>query len=283
MTDIFMHHDMSVSIAAGADSVVFEKPLPDQTLMREVRGHASIKSAALINMDEMIYYSFNGYVIRITDPDTVDTVNDIWDRFVPKDTAFAEDAYNIDEAAADVTSEEELGIINLLELFGDSKGIKSIFERQNHINIAKMGGQPILDTTFKYLATDSFPVHVTRNVANSDKCYVLFGVSNPDVALVSTSVNPTTLAEVEWNRLKFVDRLVENTWEVVAGLVDPEASGALLPGESGMVFLQRMIEDTPLQVADTFNYLAGVLHAHMRGYVRLAVPGDFNMKMLGRN
>ncbi len=278
-----MHRDMSVSVGSGLDSVVFEVPLPDQTLMKEVRGKLSVKTAAHLDMDQMMYYSCNGYVIRITDADTVDTVNDIWDRFIPKDTAFAEDSYNIDEAAAVTIAEEEFGDINLLELFGDSRGEKKIFERQAGIDIASMRAQPILDTTFKYLPTDHFDIDVQRNVGNADKCYCLFGVSNPDGANIVTEVNPTTLAEVEWNRLKFVDRLVENTWEVVAGLVDPEASGALLPGESGMAFLERMIEEVPRAVANTFNYQAGVLHAHMRGYVRLSVPGDFNMKMLGRN
>ncbi len=274
---------MSRSVPAGADQVIAEWPLPDQTVMKEVRGKVSIKTLAPVDMDEMAYYSCNGYVIRITDADTVDTVDDIWDRFVDKDAAFAEDSYNIDEAAPVAATEEEFGAINLLELFGDSRGQKRIYERQQGINIASMGVQPFLDTTFKYLPMDHFQVGVQRNVGNSDKCYCLFGVGNPDGALIDTTVVINTLAEVEWNRLKFVDRLVENTWEVVAGLVDPEASGALLPGETGMAFLEKMIEDTPHQVASTFNYLSGVIHAHMRAYVRLSVPGDFNMKMLGRN
>ncbi len=278
-----MHRDMSRSIPAGADNVICEWPLPDQTVMKEVRGKVSIKGLAPVDMDQMSYYSCNGYVIRITDADTPDSVDDIWDRFVDKDAAFAEDSYNIDEATPVTVTEEEFGAINLLELFGDSRGAKRIFERQQGINIASMGVQPFLDTTFKYLPMDHFQVAVSKNVGNSDKCYCLFGVGNPDGALIDTTVNPNTLAEVEWNRLKFVDRLVENTWEVVAGLVDPEASGALLPGETGMAFLEKMIEDVPHQVANSFNYFSAVIHAHMRAYVRLSVPGDFNMKMLGRN
>lgn len=283
MTDIFMHRDMSISVTGGADRVVFEAPLPDQTLLREIRGTCSIKNVALMNMDELMYYSISGYVIRVTDPDTVDAVNDIWDRFVPKDLAFAESSYDIDETTPVVATEEELGDLNLLELFGDSKGTTKVFERQKKISIASMGVQPILDTTFKYLPMDHFDINVRKNVGNRDKCYLLFGVGNPDAANVTTTVDPTTLAEVEWNRLKFVDRLVENVWEVVAGLVDPEASGATLPGETGMAFLERMIEEVPRQAADTFNYTNSVIHATMRAYCRIAVPGDFNMKMLGRN
>ncbi len=283
MTDIFMHRDMGLSIATGLDAVVFEVPLPDQTMIKEIRGKVSIKSAAPVDSDDMVYYTCNGYVIRITDADTVDSVNDIWDRFIPKDTAFAEDSYNIDEVTPVTLSEEEFGEINLLELFGDSRGQKQIYARQEGINIASMGVQPFLDTTFKYLPTAHFDVNVRKNVANSDKCYCLFGVANPDGANISTTINPTTLSEIEWNQLKYVDRLVENVWEVVSGLVDPEASGATLPGELGMAFLERMIEEVPRQTANTFKYLSGTIHAHMRGYVRLAVPGDFNMKMLGRN
>lgn len=278
-----MHRDMAVAVGSGSDSVIFEAPMPDQTLVREIRGNVSIKSLAPLNMDEMMYYSCRGYVIALPDPDTVDAVNDIWDRFVPKDVAWTEDAYDIDTSANITATEEEFGMVSLLDLFNDNKGLKEVFSREAHIDIAKMHVQPFLDTTFKYLAMDHFKVNVQKNVGNSVKSYLLFGVGNPDAALVSTSQDPNTLLETNWNRLKYVDRLVENTWEVVAGLVDPEASGALLPGETGMAFLEDMIEQIPRQVANTFNYLAGVIHARMRGYVRLAVPGDFNMKMLGRN
>ncbi len=278
-----MHRDRSMSIGAGTDQVVGEWPLPDQTVMTEVFGKVSVKSLAPMDMDQMMFYSASGYVIRITDADTPDSVADIWDRFVDKDAPFAEDSYDIDEATPDVATEEEFGMINLLELFGDSRGQKKIFQRQEGVDIASMRVQPFLDTTFKYLPTAHFEVNVNRNVANSDKCYCLFGVGNPDGALISATVAVNTLAEVEWNRLKFVDRLLENTWEVVAGLVDPESSGALLPGETGMAFLERMIEDIPRQAANTFNYLSAVIHARMRGFIKLSVPGDFNMKVLGRN
>lgn len=255
--------------------VIGEFPLPAKCSLEATWLNHHMVADSPIDYDDVLHNRMYGYLIPVDDPDTNVALDTLWDTRVPKDIDWAEDALDLDEEAAKTTPVDALGIPSLWGVLGIDKGVREIFKYSKTLSLASMGITPYLDTTLKYLPTDFHPVNISKAKHTSEHCMVLFGASTAGYG-DSTTTLPTMPSEQNWKRLQYVDILVEQAWLAMSGIADAEGSGATLPFESGMAFLESILEDDMRYDATTFIMTATTQQHLLEGTFCIEVPGDFS-------
>lgn len=256
-------------VLAGTDRVMAAFPIPESGQVR--RWSISVHLIAIdMQIIQSAMWGLSAWLVRVPDPDTLITVDALWDRMVPKDADFVSGGFDLDETDLDVTPEMEIGQpASAVEIFGANLAdVMKIKQKAGIVSFASTAHG------FEPGAPDKFTgTHVTglsggRLPRVMGPTYLLIGLSSPDTVDTTSTVEPT-LGESAWVRYQYLQWMLEQAFISLIGLVE---AGAETPWEDAASLLQALLEPTVVEEV-TAHFVPVTWNATMRGVATVSVPG----------
>lgn len=223
---IFSRQLLQRKVLADVDETIGFVPLPTGSKLNNTWMDVSVISGGVVSHKSPAFYGISGYVLEIQDPDTADTLNDIWDQQVPKETSSMAVPLDFDLNTAVGGSpieiavgepESQPGYFNLEELLQtDNRGNIEVFKRRKMLTFAKNPTGFNADA-LTWIPTDHFQTHLRGGPRVEAMSYLIFGFSNPAMDNRSTA-EPTTISELDWFILQFLDMFLEEMLKDLVGL-----------------------------------------------------------------
>ncbi len=229
-----------LAVQGGADTVVFGLTLPSGSVVHNVSGMLAFINGTLAgdvnlyDMTEAFWIGVEGWVLPIDDPDAQATYDELWDRYVPKDTD--SDVLDLDTAGQDVAPFFEPGELAFANLFDVGVQPRKVFSQQvlmTSVSGALWKGQPIVvarDIPL-YVPGGQMGLKIGRPFRTGSRPMVLvYAFGSPDMDDTSAVV-PTILSEQQLPQVKYMEdtltRALLDQMNIVAG--EPwDAASALL-------------------------------------------------------
>lgn len=221
---------------ADQDETIAFVPLPTGSKLNNTWLDVSVIADVAHSFKASAFYGITGYVLQIEDPDTATTLNTIWDQQVTKEVSSQAGVTDLDLAGSPTTAsasvavsepESQPGYIDLEELLGtDNRGNLQVFKRRKMITFAKnpTGWDPGSGGT--YIPMDHFTTHLRSGPRVEAMSYLIFGFSAPAMDNRSTG-EPTTISEIDWFYLQFLDMFIEEMLKDLIGLTTAAGPGAV--------------------------------------------------------
>lgn len=242
---VIRHQLGMVHVSSGADEVLGSMPIPSECSQNNVWGNCH----ALSNDDEFIsdalLYGADGFVVPMPDPDTVDSVEDIWDRMIDKDdditAAAGVSVLDLDEDANDADNlyeagEPSPGAILDAHLYKDDN---HWYKRRALVTFASSptGFNWVTGGVSTYNPRDLFKVRSRKRIYTEFMSMSLFGISVPTVITDATEAQTPTQAQ--WMQVKYIEVVLEQAWMTLLGLTE---AGAESPWEDAAALVQLLTE-----------------------------------------
>lgn len=246
----FRHQLQHNSIPSNQDEVIGHAILPSDCQLNGVQGQVHCQMAATVPFNRAVMYACDGWVIPVDDPDTVDVIDDIWDRFVEKDNPAT--SFDLDTASADTISFDEPGTPNSDRIagLGELDQSKRFFRRRKLMTFQSIPRGFIDATPDTYIPGDVFNVKVRRRMSVDEFSIAMFGFGSPAFTSVTTT-HPSSPTETQWLQLKYAEVVLEQAWMDIAGLTE---AGAETPWEEATALIVDMLEPVILEdTAGAFN------------------------------
>ncbi len=199
-------------IAATTDRVLVGYPLPKGCTLNRIHLTCSIIGPEDMAVQQACMYGLSAFVVPILDPDTPDSVDDIWDFLVPKDIGEGAGVFDLDQTVADTTPEFNFGEPDLAGIFGVANNEPiEIFRRRKLLTAANsMTGYTRIDAAAdEYLATDFFTTKINKSVRAARHSYILVGFSAPDTTQTDGTVKQS-ITEAQWVMMTYIETFLEN-------------------------------------------------------------------------
>jgi hypothetical protein len=172
-----------ILIAPGQDKVMALMPIPPGGAFLSVSGEVHTITND-VNKDSCLMLPSRVYACQMTEiDDLIDSWDDLWDRYVPKDEDTSESAatYTLDMSrdSEDQAPFEEPGESSPNELFGVREPSEVLFKRDRLLSLANspIGYEGASVDTFS--ATEVYGVNVRRRIAFPQGGFVAFGIASP--------------------------------------------------------------------------------------------------------
>lgn len=264
---ISRHTEGQYEIAADTDQVITWVPVPKDGRVDQIWFDVSIK-VGQVDINDAVMYAISGQVFAVQDPDTLDTVDDMWDRMVPKDKINTAEI-DTDTLTPDTSPEQEMGEVELERAFGEQQGITEFFRRRKRISYPQspfgfVDGSPDLYTPIDYFKTHA------RIMARVDKPSIAaIGFSAP-LMDVTTGTFPSIPLDHEWQMLRWMEVFLFDHWKNIVGLTE---TGAETPYIDATNFITELLE--PAVVEETTGAYLAASHTVFCGATwQITVPGS---------
>lgn len=234
------------AIAIGSDQVIAGVWLPEGSILGDIRGHVSLMAPTEITLSQVAVCAIEGWILPVDDPDTVSTMNALWDSHVPKDqTGFLLD---LDEAAADATPFYEAGAISWEFVYDVGGAAKRIFHRHDVLSAVDSFVLSRQDTetpfTEQFFPGKRYEVKVRGGGRMTQPSLAVFAVASPATTVTSATIPVGALLEDEWGRLKFIDHVLEMALMSSLGLTEV---GAETPWDEASDLLKKYLDPEMLE------------------------------------
>lgn len=231
------------SVAADRDSVIGFVPLAIDNVLEQMWMDIHLFSNDL-DVNDAFWYGVTGMIMRVPDPDNVDTVDDIWDRMVPKDLAFGA-GIDQDETDVVISPEFELGEPEISSIVGnrDPMGNLEFFRKRERISFANSPFAFQTGTPDTYTGLDSFKSRAKINEAVMAHSVAVLAFSNPAMDITSATIWNSPV-EHEWSMLQFLEVFLYDFWKQLLGLIE---TGAETPYAEAASFLTQLLEPTVIE------------------------------------
>lgn len=269
---VFGKRYTALDVPSGADMVIAGYPIPRGGILRNVWGDVHLVCAAEKPVQQAVFYGLTGYIVKMPDPDTVVTLQTLWDTAIEKASTGLSNA-SLDLDTVDVTSDPEFepGEMKVGKLFDVGVAPVEIFKRRTLVSFAKtpVGYEVIAGDEDLYIPTDHFKVRVNRSYRVDSPSYVLFGLSSPTLDRVDASF-PTTLTEEQWTQYTYLQETLVDAQKFMigGGLID---AGAESPYDKAVLLIER------LTTQDIFEQGAGEF-AHVEWATKSAWSFEVSLK-----
>lgn len=241
----FRHTLQHNVVGANTDSSIGHAVVPSEGRMNGVVGQVHCQTSAVQPFNSAMMYGCDGWMIPVDDPDTVDLIDDIWDRFVEKDFTLIAGSFDLDTAGTDTISFDEPGIGSADRLGGQEtlQQSKRFFRRRKMITF-QSNPKGFLDATPDvYLPGDVFRVS-SKGMPVVDRMSVaVVGFGSPAFASVTTT-HKSSPTETEWLQIKYMEVILEQAWMDLAGLTE---AGAETPYVEAIALIADMLEPTVIE------------------------------------
>lgn len=260
-----------VVVAATTDRVLVAYPLPKGCTLNRIHLRSSVVGPEAMTIIQACMYGISGFVVPILDPDTPDSVDDIWDFLVPKDIGEGAGVFDLDTSVSDTTPEFNFGEPDMTGIFGVANNEPiEIFRRRKLLTVANSvtGLQVITAASDEYLPTDFFTTTIKKSVRAGRHSFILIGFSSPDASQTDITVKQT-IAEAEWVMMTYIETFLENAAQNLLGLVE---AGAETPYAEASAFVAELIEDVVHE--DTAGaFKASAFNIFTQATFDVSVPG----------
>lgn len=248
----FRHTLQHNNIDDNTDESIGHAFIPSEGKLNGVMGQVHCQALGTQSVVTAHMYACDGWIIPVNDPDTVDLVDDLWDRFVEKDFDLTTGAINLDTAGTDTISFDEPGRLNANRVAGLEalQQDKRWFRRRKLISFQSNARGFIDGTPDLYRPGDVFDVKVSRVMPPADEFAVaILGFGTPILNNVTTT-HKSSPTETEWMQIKYMEVILEQAWMDLAGLTE---TGAETPWEEATALIADMLEPTVIEdIAGSF-------------------------------
>jgi len=264
----FRHTLQHNKINNGVDQVIGHALIPSDGSMNGVQGEV-ICQADNVPVTKVVLYACDGWLIPVEDPDTIDTIDDIWDRFVSKDSSIGN--LDTDTSTPNIAQFDEPGEVNVDAVIGmEAMAPTNRFFRRRHILAFQKGARGFIDgTPDSYYPGDAFKVKVGRKMAADQMSVAVLGFSHP-VMNITTTVFASSPSEKQWMQLKYLEVVLEQAWMDMVGLTE---AGAETPWEEASLFIEDMLEPTVQEATSGAFENPGFMDVWTQLSWDLSVPG----------
>ncbi len=248
MLRFFRHMLNQITITGNADRVIAHCPIPSESSQNNVWGEIHMANNDGFFIDGAILYGADGYVFPLPDPDTADSVDDIWDRMVDKDISVANAALDIDTTTVLSQPHFEAGELDLNKLadmhaFDDDN---HWYKRRKMLSFANSptGFHWVTSGVSTFSPRDVFKVKSRRRIGAELFSESLFGMTLPSLTGTTSTVPNTPASEAEWMSEKYLEIILEQAWMFLVGLVE---AGAETPWTDAATFIEGLLEPAPFE------------------------------------
>jgi len=220
-------------------------------------------------------YAVEAWVLPVQDPDLADSLLDIWNLLVPKDTDTQ--TLDLDTASLDTTPMFEPGEMDWSQLYQVGLRPERLYHRHKIVTINNTHGMRWIDATTpfetRWQLGDSFDFSIGSFRVEQPSVLIVAG-STPALDDTSTVI-PKALAEADWLQVKFLEDTLLAALKDLTGLTEP---GAETPWEEATDILQEYLdpdifeEDAGAWVNDSVNFF-GEAHFDVSLTGTMAVSG----------
>lgn len=234
------------AVSSDTDSILAGVWLPSGAILQGVHGEISIVGSTQSLLSTVGVYGLEGWILPVEDPDTVGTMNAVWDFFVPKDGTA--DLLDLDTAVSDSKPFYEPGEISWEFLFDIGRNARRIYHRHKFLSAANgaiMTRQDV-ETPFldHYFPGDVQRVSVERPIRVTGPSLVAFAGTSPLGDATSATAAVAAFTEPEWGQIKYIDHVMERAMMAILGLTE---AGAESPWEEAADLLREYLDPLVLE------------------------------------
>lgn len=242
----FRHSLQHNNINDNTDESIGHAVVPSEGSLNAVSGQVHCQAGSDQSIRTAHLYACDGWLIPVNDPDTVDLVDDIWDRFIEKDFALATGAVDLDTAGTDTISFDEPGIPSPDRIAGVSSLLqdKRWFRRRKLLSFQSNARGFIDGSPDTYAVGDVFNVRSRKRMEAEEMSVAILGWGTPLMDMVTTT-HPSTPSETQWIQVKYMEVILEQAWMDLVG-IGGEA-GAETPWEEATALIADMLEPTVVE------------------------------------
>ena len=223
-------------VANDTDAVILAWPLPGQCTLHNIWMELDLLVNVGIPIAERAFYSVDGFVIPLLDPDGGTNIDVIWDTQVPK---MAQDmSYELSDSSVTTPIWEPGEMLTESLTLMTLNAPERIFKRRNMQSLAKKA--TVVSTT--YYPTDNFSTHIKKNMYTEREAAILIGVGSPsmDQDASNDELLPSG-ATAEWAMLRYIVPTLEDMFVHILGLGTP-GSGTV-PYDDAETFIENLVSD----------------------------------------
>lgn len=269
-----------ISLSSNIDRVVASAPLPSECSQNNVWGDVQMVNNDGFFIDGAVIYGADGYVVPHPDPDTPDSVDDLWDILVPKDIGVSSGALDLDTSATNSGSHFEIGEPNLqamvdVALYNDDN---HWYKRRKVLSFANTptGFHWVTGGVSTFSPRDAFKVRSRRKIDVEVMSMSLFGLAMPSLANTITTVPNSPATDAEWVQQKYLEVVLEQSWMFLVGLVE---TGAETPWEDAANFIVHLLEPLAFE-EDAASWFTDTFKVWATFTFDITVPGVREFKQL---
>jgi len=241
------------NVIADSDDVLAGVWLPAKTRVLGVSGYASF-SGTQQGLGVAVMGAVEGWVLPVEDPDTAQTMEIVWDLFVPKDTGA--NVLDLDTATQVTTPFFEPGEVYWESIFDIGTQPRRLYHHHFMSTVAHNAVAVNRDpeTPFLYEFLPGKVVRFGSGPFSVDgPSLLVFGAAAPLMDVTSASAALDALAEEDWGQLQFIDHVLERAQLSLLGLVE---AGAETPWEEAAVLLRTYLD--PIVLEETAGSFVGI-------------------------
>ncbi len=258
-------------IAVGVDEVAAFMPIAPGGTFHSLQGEVLLQ-ASDVSKNSVGMYPAAVYAAQMVEiDDLVDTWDDLWDRYIPKDQDVSETAatYQLD-AGRDTENQapfEEPGEPSPNALFDMTEPTQLLFKREQ---LTAIGKQPVgfegaaVDT---YHLTESYGVSIRQNIRFPNGGFVALGISNPNFDDV-TPTPPQAMASI-FDVLRY-EHLEDFLHTAKLALLGATETGAETPFVDTLSLIEELTEPTVFEIT-AGRFLNVAIDVMFRGKFEVSV------------
>lgn len=268
-----------ISLAANTDRVIAHAPLPSECSQNNVWGNVQLANNDGFFIDGAVVYGADGFVVPLPDPDTADSVDDIWDRLIEKEANPTEGGFDLDTTAVISgphfeAGETNLGLIMDMHTYDDDN---HWFKKRKVLSFANSptGFHWVTGGVSTFSPRDEFKVRARRKIGTDVFAESLFGMIMPSLTQTASTVTSTPATEAIWAQIKYLEIVLEQAWMFLVGLVE---AGAESPWEDAANFVDDLLEPQPFE-DDAASWFTDTFKVWSEWTFDISVPGrrEFNI------
>lgn len=268
------------SVGPGTDLVIGGVNVPEGGVLHNVVGEIHLISGASVSLAiQAVMYGLEGWLVSGFDPDSSDSYDDLWDRYVPKDEDVSEsagaDQIDLDTGVVIASQAFEPGEPRLEALIGAMPAGR-FYRREKVVSFATSKGG--FDKTAEdYIPTDALvPFGASIEMGADDWSVGLLAVSSPSQDDVGSAIFVSPTGSGEWMALKYIDDVIEAAWKQLVGLTEATAESPFGPLAT---ILEAATEPSVVE-EDASRWDATTWDVFARLVWSYSVPGSYNKRSL---
>lgn len=262
---------------SNSDTVITAFDLPRGSELKGFRCKTSLVGASeKFEREVAVGYAVGAVLIELDDPDTAESYQDLWDRFVTKYTDV--DTIDFDTTVADTASFWEPGEADFEEVFDMGDRAMWLYHKKEILNLANPGNRGVVvrdeATPFEpiWFPAVNLTIASKKRVRIRKPSMLLIAVGSP--ALDDTTTARPHLTEVEWGQIQFIESTIERS---LMDQLDIVEAGASVTWEAASAVLRKhLAPDVFEQTAAAF--LTNSWNVFTELEFRHTVPGTMSFR-----
>lgn len=271
-----------MQVGGGADKIIAAWHIPAGSRINGLWLEHSIQAMTRTPLDVSLFYGVTGYVIPLSDPDSVITPDTLWDAKVQKDTPVGSGVLDMDTSASDTSPEFELGDIDVSDFLDIKTTARELFTRRHMITFPKapLGFHLDPETPFTdmfYVPTDYYKTRVRKGAFVENHSFLLLGVSQPDYAGTLTTW-PDFSSTAAWHQIQYLTETMRDMWKSVTAAI---VSGTQEASFEAATLIAAFFEHFHEESGAAFGGASFTLRNYVKATLDLTVEGEYSDISMG--